>query len=193
MNEMKFDNYTVRLIEKDDLKNYYELIDRNRKRLEDFFAGTVALTKTLKDTKHHLADVVAKIKLKINYPFVVTDDTTGMIIASIQVKGVDWMVPKAELGYYIDAAYEGKGITTRATSLIIAYAFDELKLNKLYIRTHKENMPSVRIAEKNGFVLEGIIRSDYKTTSGTLVDLLYYGLLKEEFNPTDKNGEVGNM
>jgi ribosomal-protein-alanine N-acetyltransferase len=38
------------------------------------------------------------------------------------------------------------------------------------------------VAEKNGFILEGIIRSDYKTTSGVVVDLMYYGLLKSEYD-----------
>jgi RimJ/RimL family protein N-acetyltransferase len=55
-------------------------------------------------------------------------------------------------------------------------------MKKLFLRTHEKNIASRRVAEKNGFVMEGIIRNDYKTTSGVVVDLMYYGLLKSEFD-----------
>ncbi len=178
---MTFDNYTIRQLNNDDLENYFEIIQNNRKRLEDFFAGTVAITKTVEETKTHLTDIVTKAEKKNYFPFIVEENATGKIIASIQVKSVDWSIPKAELGYYIDAAYEGKGIVTKATAMIIDFCFKELKLTKLYIRTHEANISSRMVAEKNGFKLEGVIRKDYKTTSGNLVDLMYYGLVSEEY------------
>jgi len=36
-----------------------------------------------------------------------------------------------------------------------------------------------KLAESCGFQVEGIIRRDYKTTTGELVDLLYYGKLSQ--------------
>jgi RimJ/RimL family protein N-acetyltransferase len=175
-----FDDYTVRLVTINDLQDYFALIDRNRRRLEDFFAGTVAITKTVESTKLHLEEVIRKNEDRQLFNFVIADDSTGRIIGSVQVKSIDWNIPKAELGYYIDEGYEGRGVITRATSLIIDYCFLELNMNKLFIRTHEANLPSRKVAEKNGFRLEGTIRQDYKTTSGRLVDLMYYGLLKEE-------------
>lgn len=178
---MHFDHYTVRLLKEDDLQNYFRLIDTNRPRLENFFAGTVAITKTLEDTEAHLKDVVAKVSQKKHYPFVVIDDTTDMIIASIQIKNLDWSIPKGEMGYYIDADYEGKGIISKAVSKIIAYGFDELGLEKIYIRTYEGNISSRKVAEKNGLILEGTIRRDYKMTNGTIIDAMYYGLLRQEY------------
>ena len=165
----------------DDLPNYYNLIEKNRKRLEDFFAGTVAITQTIDDTKVHLEDVLEKAESRNYFPFVVEDLTTGKLISSLQVKSVDWSIPKAELGYYIDENYTCKQIVTKAVSSIISFCFDELKMSKLYIRTHESNIASIKVAEKNGFVREGVIRRDYKTTSGELIDVIYYGLIKEEY------------
>lgn len=175
--ETAFDNYTLRILREDDLEGYFQLIDHNRLRLEDFFAGTVAMTKTIEDTEKHIADAISKYEKKNYFPFVITDAATGKIIGSIQVKSIDWNIPKAELGYYIDAEYGGKGIISKAASLVISFCFHELKINKLYIRTYEGNIPSRRVAEKNGFLLEGFIRCDYKTSGGTLVDLMYFGLL----------------
>lgn len=177
---MQFDHYTIRQLNQNDLQNYFDLIDQNRKRLEDFFAGTVAITKTLDETKIHLEDIISKASQNNYFPFVVFDDHSEKMIASIQVKNVDWNIPKAELGYYIDSAYEGKGIVTKATSMIVQFCFDELKMEKLLIRTHEGNLPSILVAQKNGFQLEGTIRKDYKTTKGELVDLLYYGKTRKD-------------
>lgn len=178
---MKFDQYSIRLVSLDDLPAYFLLIDQNRERLETFFAGTTAITGTIQETETHLKDIVSKNKENNYFSFVVIDESTGNLVASIQVKNVDWSVPKAELGYYIDKKYEGKGIITKALSRIIDFCFKELKLEKLYIRTHQENISSRKVAERNGFIPEGTIRKDYKTTEGRLVDLLYYGLVKDEW------------
>jgi RimJ/RimL family protein N-acetyltransferase len=45
----------------------------------------------------------------------------------------------------------------------------------VFLRTHESNVGSRKVAERNGFKVEGIIRKDYKTTKGEIVDLLYYG------------------
>jgi len=51
------------------------------------------------------------------------------------------------------------------------------KFKKLYCRVAEENTRSIHLVERIGFVLEGTLRRDYKTTSGQLVDLRYYGKL----------------
>lgn len=176
---LHFDDYTIRLLTRADLDAYFQLIERNRPRLEDFFAGTVAITRTREDTERHLEDVVSKAEKNNYFPLVVVDNQTGTLAASIQIKSVDWSVPKAELGYYVDAPYEGKGITTRAVGLIADHAFDQLKFNKLYIRTHHGNVGSRLVAEKNGFTVEGTLKADYKTTAGQLIDTMYYARLRQ--------------
>lgn len=175
--------FLLRLIREDDLPQYFNLIDSNRSRLEDFFAGTVAVTHTLADTSMHLKEVFSKYEKKNYFSFVVTDNSSDRIIASIQVKSLDWSIPKAELGYYIDQHYEGRGIITHAVADVIHFCFMELDLKKLYIRTHESNQASIRVALKNQFTHEGTIRCDYRTTKGELVDLMYFGLLKEEYHP----------
>jgi hypothetical protein len=45
----------------------------------------------------------------------------------VDVKNIDWNVPKAELDSFIDSNYEGLGITTKATVLVIDYLRAPLK------------------------------------------------------------------
>ncbi len=65
-----FDNYTIRPLKIDDLEPYFDLVDRNRKRLEDFFTGTVSKTKALIATKKFLEEIDAKRIHKQYYPFI---------------------------------------------------------------------------------------------------------------------------
>jgi RimJ/RimL family protein N-acetyltransferase len=178
--KMKFDNYFIRPLSAADEQNYFSLVDTNRNRLEDFFAGTVAKNKSIEQTKQFIKDVTEKAEQRIYFPFVIVDTSTKKLAGFVDIKNIDWNIPKAELGCFIDKDYEGKGIGAKALTAITAYCFDELRLHKLLLRTHETNTGSRKIAERNGFQLEGVIRSDYKTTSGVRVDLMYYGLLNNQ-------------
>ncbi len=177
---MRFDNYTIKPLEKSDLKAYHQMVQDNRKRLEDFFVGTVSRTKTEADTVRFVDEMVERAQRKEYYAFLIVDEKAHKLAGFLDFKNVDWNIPKAEVGCYIDEHYECRGITTTAFVLLCRYGFDRLGFEKIYLRTHNENKSARRVAEKAGFILEGTIRKDYKTTAGQLVDLLYYGKLKEE-------------
>lgn len=156
----------------------FQLIDRNRARLADFFAGTVAATRSLEDTERHLTNILARREARTYYPFAVIDTRSKNMLGFVDVKNIDWNIPKAELGAFMDARHEGQGIASRALAAITRYCFDELAMDKLLIRTHESNTGARRVIEKNGYELEGIVRKDYKTTAGEVVDLMYYGNIR---------------
>lgn len=174
---MQFNNYSIRLLKSQDLEAFFQLVEKNRPRLEDFFAGTVSKTKTLEDTRKFIEDIEQKIKDRTYFPYLIIDNSTHAIIGFIDLKNIDWSIPKSELGCYIDADYVGKGISSKAISMFCDHCFEKYNFKKLYLRTHQGNMAARTIAEKCGFELEGTIRRDYKTTAGKIVDLMYYGRL----------------
>lgn len=174
---MQFDQYSIRLLTTDDLEPYFEMVEKNRPRLESFFTGTVSKTKTFEDTRNFLTEITQKAKDRTYFPFVLIDDSTNKIIGFFDLKNIDWNIPKSETGCYIDEEYAGKGITAKAFEVFCEHCFKEYNFKKLFLRTHETNIAAQRIAEKCGFEIEGKIRRDYKTTSGELVDLIYYGRL----------------
>ncbi|MBC8046900.1 MAG: GNAT family N-acetyltransferase [Fimbriimonadaceae bacterium] len=174
---MHFDSYAIRPVSTNDVEDFFNLIENNRKRLESFFAGTVAQNKDLQATRIFISSVIEKAKERTYFSFVIIETFNHRLIGYIDMKNIDWNIPKAELGCFIDKQYERKGIATKALAKVIEYCFEDMKFNKLFLRTHESNTGSKRIAEKNKFKLEGVLRNDYKTTDGTLLDLLYYGLL----------------
>lgn len=172
---MQFDHYSIRLLTSEDLLPFFQLIDRNRKRLEDFFSGTVARTLTFETTQEYVKEIVTKAEQKTYFPFLIIDGSNGQLAGFIDIKNIDWRIPRGELGCFMDEAYAGKGISAKALSIFTDHCFSEMGFNKLFLRTHESNASARRVAEKCGFEIEGMIRNDHKTTAGKIVDLVYYG------------------
>lgn len=66
----------------------------------------------------------------------------------------DIMRYNAELGYWLAKAYWGRGIATRAVCDLVAVAFRQTALLRIYARPFGSNLPSQRVLEKAGFKLE---------------------------------------
>jgi ribosomal-protein-serine acetyltransferase len=176
---MTFDHYIIRLVTEQDAEKFFRMVEENRKRLESGFAGTLSRTKTLSDTANFMKEKVQLINAKKYFAFLVIDINTENLVSFIDVKNIDWNLPKAELGCFFDVNYTTKGLSKKALQMVIDHLFAEHKFEKLFLRTQPVNIPACRLAESCGFEVEGILRKDYKTTAGELVDLVYYGLLKK--------------
>jgi RimJ/RimL family protein N-acetyltransferase len=64
----------------------------------------------------------------------------------------------AEVGYSAAPWARGKGYTTEAVRAICGYGFERLALGRIVWRAHVGNDASRRVAEKVGFVIEGVQR-----------------------------------
>jgi ribosomal-protein-serine acetyltransferase len=62
-----------------------------------------------------------------------------------------------DIGYWIDGAYEGRGIASRAATALVTSSFDELNLKQVDLRTSVGNTRSRAVAERLGFAYEGIL------------------------------------
>ena len=171
----QFEHYTFQLFDPGKGELFFNLIKNNEDRLEDFFPGTLSENKTLADTQDYCESVVQRIANKSYFPYTIQDDRTGRLIGLVDLKNINWKVPKGELGYFVDRDYAGKGLISKAVGLLVDYLVAEYGFKKLLCRANDQNIGSIKVALKNGFELEGTIRNDHATTSGEVVDLNYYG------------------
>jgi len=172
---MRFANYEVRCLKKSDAACYFKLIQDNTQQLENFLAGIVSKTRTLTDTETFVGNLVQNEVEKTHFPYIVADTGSQKLVGYIEVKNIDWNIPKGEIGYFVDKDHTGNGIGTQMLQLIADHFLVELRFRKLLLRIHEENHSSRKVAEKNDFKVEGTIRNDYKTRSSQVVDMLYYG------------------
>ena len=66
--------------------------------------------------------------------------------------------PKVGIGYGVARTHWGKGYMTEATRAIIAWAFQQPSIYRVYATTDIENVGSQRVLEKAGMQREGLLR-----------------------------------
>ena len=67
----------------------------------------------------------------------------------------------AEVGYDLHPDFQKQGMMSEAIEAVINYGFDLLNLNKIEAFTHHENVNSIKLLTKHGFVLESGRRDDH--------------------------------
>ena len=77
--------------------------------------------------------------------------------------------PKPKIGYWLVAAWEGKGIMTTALRQLIQETFSVIPIQCLYLYTASSNDKSKNIAKRLGFYYQGT-RKASEALYGTLVD-----------------------
>ena len=95
----------------------------------------------------------------------------------------------AEFGYWISAAFWGRGFATEAARSASAYAFAEFDFERLQASVLEWNEPSCRVLEKAGFTLEGRLRR-HCVKEGRVVDSFVYGLLRHEVDASLGRGLI---
>lgn len=94
-------------------------------------------------------------------------------LGCIDVKHVDWLNGICEIGYWTMPGYRGRGYMPQALEMLSRWVLAEQGFSRVEVRVATENFPSQRVAEKAGFIREGIARMAGRVHSGR-VDLIIY-------------------
>jgi ribosomal-protein-serine acetyltransferase len=94
---------------------------------------------------------------------------------------IDDSAQSAEVGYWIDAGFEGHGLVTRAVTAVLDHAFGPLGVQRVELRTTPANQRSRGVAQRLGFTQEGVLRSAAAFPGGRQ-DEVVYGLLASEWH-----------
>lgn len=102
----------------------------------------------------------------------------GMIVGNISVEQKSDVYRKdAEIGYLLITEKWSQGIMTEAVGQICDIAFSSLDIIRITGLVYEPNSGSRRVLEKNGFLLEGILKNAV-VKEGRVYDLCVYGKLK---------------
>lgn len=172
----------LKLAEIKDYKKFNQLVLNNIDRIKDYFPTSVNKASTLEGAKDYISvmrDEINNNTCNLYLYFIVKENE---IIGAVFIKNLDYKVMKCELAYFIDEKHTRKGHSKSALKNLMKIAFNEFKMNKVFIRVDPSNIASQKTAESLDFKLEGKLRNEYKISSGKLVDLYYYGLIKSGFD-----------
>ena len=125
------------MLEEADAETVFALVDRNREYLRQWLIwvdtsdSPEVVRRYIKDSKRLYENKEAmSAGIWMN----------GELIGAIGVVGYEWHNRVIEIGYWLSADRQGKGIITRAVSALIDYAFNKLEMNRAEIHCATGNV-----------------------------------------------------
>ena len=167
MVEIKTDAFTLRPFRNEDAEAFHFGI--NNKRIED--DTTIPLPWKLDDIRWWIGFInnAATRQPITELHFVI--EIAGILAGSIGI--INIYGHKGEIGYWLKEEYAGKGVMSRVVKNFTEYAFEMLKLRRIFAPILPHNKASAKVLENNGFQMEGVLKSFY-LKKGKYIDALCY-------------------
>ena len=83
----------------------------------------------------------------------------GAFLGLALVARFDRDTSTAELGYVVAESARGRGVATAALRLLTRHAIEQLGAHRIELLISVANEPSKRVAERAGYLREGVLRS----------------------------------
>lgn len=86
-----------------------------------------------------------------------------------------------ELGYWIDAGWQGQGLVTETARALSRVAIEFMRAQRVEIRCSPDNRRSSAVAARIGFHLDGVLREAAIGSTGAAEDRMLWTLLASEY------------
>ena len=126
---------------------------------------------TLKDAKEWIAKNLKNLKKEKATMVNFVIDIRGEVAGSVGFSKIEGH--KAEIGYWLGKKYWGQGIMTEAVKLATKFGFEKLKLKRIYAYVFPWNKASMRVLEKAGYKLEGVLKKHVEKDNKFVDDYLF--------------------
>ena len=173
---LKGERVTLRAVERSDLPAVHAF--RNDPEVEGrVFAAPLP---------HSLAELEAQFDAAAAKPAAERDDIVfaidvdGAVVGRVILFDADTVGGTIRMGIAIARDHQGKGLGTEAVDLVLAYAFLDLGIRRVWLDVLADNPRAIASYRKSGFVEEGRLRAHY-WHDGEHRDAVLMGLLREEW------------
>lgn len=156
----------IRLQKTSDAKRFYEILSNPN------FIYLSAKPKSIEDEENWLKGNSMRIKENTEWNYTILYNK--YIVGAIGVKINIHRIYIGELGYFLDERFWGQGIVSQAVKLIEDICFNKLKLTRLEIVMRPENKGSEKVAIKNKYFKEGLLKKVLKDEAGKRTDGFLY-------------------
>lgn len=198
MREIDYSNYywqdgevRLRAIQEGDWEGYYlNRFDTPARRL---LQNAVELPPTISEAKKFAEEYA---EFSANRLMFTIENLYGENVGGVNLNSIDEKNGTFSIGVQVDRDHRGKGYGTRAVTILLKYAFFERRLNKFNECALEGNEASIAMLKKVGCIQEGV-RRKVVYTDGQYLDLLLFGLTKDEFMNNNKlliqerNNQIG--
>jgi RimJ/RimL family protein N-acetyltransferase len=129
---------------------------------------------------------------RLDFRLAVTLREEGRVIGDTRIRILDpnlhpayRLLGQAYMGFSLNRQYWAKGYASEVAQALITFAFDQLRLHRIFAWCDTENPASARVLEKAGMRREGVLRKNW-TVRGEWRDALLYAMIESEWNSSQK-------
>ncbi|MDH6578533.1 GNAT family protein [Kitasatospora sp. MAP5-34] len=167
---------------------YQALLEANYERLAHWFPGAFDKPPTPEGTRADLERAGRAWLDGSQLPLAITVQAEdGWRLAGWVNLLIDGPARSAEVGYWLGAGFEGRGLVTRAVTAVLDHAFGQLGLHRVELQTTADNERSRSVARRLGFTQEGVLR-EAAAFPGERRDVVVHGLLAREWHKAASPG-----
>lgn len=166
---------------------YFQMLKDNWQYLAEFMPTELLPVKSKEDVELVFRKHQSEWDSRKLFIYGIWEKKTGTYIGETYLANPDWTVPRIEVGYFIVKPFTGNGFATEAARAATKLAFEHFQVSRVELQVVADNIASIRVAEKVGFVREGQFRQNHRKKDGTLVDTLWYGMLVADWKKTSGN------
>lgn len=172
------------------LENYTHLTKIGQQ--ENLVQYSPSKVDTPEDLKAYLQTALDWYNNKTALPFIIFDKKTNTYAGTTRYMNINWHNSVLEIGAtWIGREFQGTGLNKNMKFLMLQYAFETLKFDKVEFRIDERNIASRKAVEKIGGTFEGLLRKNVLMLDGFKRNTCCYGILKAEWNAI-KNGLLLN-
>ncbi|WP_378184648.1 GNAT family N-acetyltransferase [Aquimarina sp. W85] len=142
--------------------------------------NTLGIPESIHTTARILSKWIENMNAQIFYGFVIEDKVTNEYIGIIGLQLGNLKYSRGEVWYKLMPEQWNKGFGTEVTKEIVKFGFKELKLHRIEAGCACDNLSSIRVLEKSGFLREGKKRKVLPLKSGWS-DGFDYAILHEDW------------
>ncbi|MBT3985869.1 GNAT family N-acetyltransferase [archaeon] len=146
--------------------------------------ASVPFPYTKKDGKWYINDCIKewKKKTKTKYAFFIELKSEKKVIGALDLLRINSFSKIGETGSWLNENYWRNAYMTEAKIVLMEFAFNKLKLNKLKTYTYSNNKASKGVQQKLGYELMGVFKKDERSkATGKFHDTHYYDLFKKDW------------
>lgn len=180
------DELALRLIERHHAHQHFERIDAEREHLGRWLSWT----------REPTAESVTERVHRSLQRFAAGDGWRAELcwrsepIGSIWLHGLDGPGGSTEVGYWISATHQGKGLITRSLRALLRHFFTGRGLERVSIGLDPANERSLAVVKRLGLQPEAVLRRILVDADGAATDLAMFGLLRADWEEGEGPGPV---
>ncbi|MEP7293337.1 MAG: GNAT family protein [Chloroflexota bacterium] len=166
-----------------DAEALFDLISRNRQRLDPWMRWTAPIT-TLEATQQLIQRFTERLANNDGFHvgLWVSGESGEELAGGVACYAINPDSHYTEIGYWLGEEFVGRGLVTRACRLVISELFAHQGVHRIEIQAVTDNLPSRAVAERLGFTFEGV-RREFIWITDAYKDHALYSLLVHEWQP----------